>query len=321
MELTSLYYFSELAKDLNVTKTAARLFISQQTLSNHIMRIENEFHTRLFYRKPRLTLTDSGREMLIFSKKVLAERHQFENRLADIEKEEWGLIRLGASHLVSRSMLPIVLPKFSQEYPQVSISLTDMTSPRLQQLILDGELDMAISVLGEASPLLNSTLIMKDKIYLCISDNLLNKYYGEETEALKQKAIKGAYVSDFQKLPFSIVAPPNILGVSISKCFEEAGFMPQVYFSSTTTGITSSICSNSLSACFLSQMSVTNSMHALSSNVNIFPLMCEGEQVYHNRYLVHHNKHYLTKYMLHFQEHIKDYFSSISRADLSRLSK
>ena len=36
MDLTSLYYFSELAKDLHMTRTANRLFISQQTLSNHI---------------------------------------------------------------------------------------------------------------------------------------------------------------------------------------------------------------------------------------------------------------------------------------------
>ena len=40
MDTLSLYYFSELAKDLHITRTANRLFISQQTLSNHIMRLE-----------------------------------------------------------------------------------------------------------------------------------------------------------------------------------------------------------------------------------------------------------------------------------------
>lgn len=70
MDIISLYYFNELTKDLNVTKTAARLFISQQTLSNHIMRVETEFKTKLFYRKPKLMLTDAGREMLTFAKKT-----------------------------------------------------------------------------------------------------------------------------------------------------------------------------------------------------------------------------------------------------------
>ena len=41
MNLISLYYFSELAKDLHMTQTANRLFISQQTLSNYIKRLKN----------------------------------------------------------------------------------------------------------------------------------------------------------------------------------------------------------------------------------------------------------------------------------------
>ena len=39
MELVSLYYFTELAKDLHMTRTAERLYVSQQTLSNHIARL------------------------------------------------------------------------------------------------------------------------------------------------------------------------------------------------------------------------------------------------------------------------------------------
>lgn len=321
MDLMSLYYFNELSKDLNVTKTASRLFISQQTLSNHIMRIETEFKTKLFYRKPKLSLTDSGREMLNFAKKVLADKHLFENHLADIEEEHWGLIRFGASHLCSRSCLPVVLPVFAKEYPQVSISLTDMTSARLQNLVLNGELDMAISVINDNSVAMDSTLVMKDQVYLCVADSLLTKHYGKKSAALKKKCLKGAQVSDFKDLPFSIVAPPNILGVAISKCFEEAGFSPKTYFSSTTTGITSAICSTGLSVCFISQLSISNSPDALNKDVNIFPLMCNGEFVYHKRYLVHHKRHYFTKYMLRFQELITEYFTNISGANLARIAK
>ena len=51
MDITSLYYFSELAKDLHMTRTANRLFISQQTLSNHIQRLEEYYGVKLLYRK------------------------------------------------------------------------------------------------------------------------------------------------------------------------------------------------------------------------------------------------------------------------------
>ena len=60
MNLISLYYFSELAKDLHMTQTANRLFISQQTLSNHIKRLEEQLGVKLLYRKPALSLTYAG---------------------------------------------------------------------------------------------------------------------------------------------------------------------------------------------------------------------------------------------------------------------
>lgn len=48
MELESLGYFKELTRDLNMTQTAKRLFLSQQTLSNHIARLENGAARRCF---------------------------------------------------------------------------------------------------------------------------------------------------------------------------------------------------------------------------------------------------------------------------------
>ena len=48
MDLISLHYFQELSKDLNMTKTAERLYISQQTLSNHIQRLEQYYNCLLY---------------------------------------------------------------------------------------------------------------------------------------------------------------------------------------------------------------------------------------------------------------------------------
>ena len=75
MDLVSLYYFSELAKDLHMTRTAERLFISQQTLSNHIARLEDYYGTSLLYRKPSLSLTPAGERVFDF----LDERQNFRN--------------------------------------------------------------------------------------------------------------------------------------------------------------------------------------------------------------------------------------------------
>ena len=73
MELISLYYFSEAAKDLHITETANRLHITQQTLSNHILRLERDFGAQLLNRKPSISLTYAGEFVLAFAETVLKE--------------------------------------------------------------------------------------------------------------------------------------------------------------------------------------------------------------------------------------------------------
>ena len=51
MNLQSLYYFVELAKELHVTHTAQKLYISQQNLSQHIQKLEQYYGVTLFNRK------------------------------------------------------------------------------------------------------------------------------------------------------------------------------------------------------------------------------------------------------------------------------
>ena len=79
MDLVSLYYFQELSKDLNMTRTAQRLYISQQTLSNHIHRLEQHYGCPLLYRKPTLSLTCAGEFVLSFAQVVGKEERNLED--------------------------------------------------------------------------------------------------------------------------------------------------------------------------------------------------------------------------------------------------
>ena len=56
----NLEYFLVAAEELNFTRAAKKLFISQQSLSNHISNLEKEFDVVLFNRTSPLTLTYAG---------------------------------------------------------------------------------------------------------------------------------------------------------------------------------------------------------------------------------------------------------------------
>ena len=64
MNLRSLEYFLIAAEELNFTRASERLFITQQALSSHIKRLEEEYNIQLFERRPALHLTLEGEQMV-----------------------------------------------------------------------------------------------------------------------------------------------------------------------------------------------------------------------------------------------------------------
>ena len=108
MDLLSLRYFVEVAKDLHITRTANRLYISQQSLSNHIQRLEKHYGVQLLKRKPTLQLTLAGEELLRFAEAMIQENANLTDRLFDIQQGERALLRFGASPGRLNVCLPII---------------------------------------------------------------------------------------------------------------------------------------------------------------------------------------------------------------------
>lgn len=308
LDIISLYYFNELCEDMNMTHTASRLYISQQTLSNHILRLERHYGAPLFFRSPRLSLTDAGRIMRVFSKKILDEETQLKKLLFDVEDQKRGLLRFGASSMRINDCLPHVLPQFSREYPEVQLEIYSSTSADLEKRAYNRELDLTLCVLDRDIPALVSRKVLSDQIYLCVADSLLEKYYGDEVEDLKKRSSLGVNLADFAEVPFFMLSAANRLSHTISKCFEEADCIPNIYLSATQTRLGPSICANGLAACFMTRASLANTLQELGRQVSVFPLMYQRKPVFHHLFLVHHKKQYLPNYARCFVDLLTKYF-------------
>lgn len=309
MDIISLYYFSELAKDLHMTHTANRLFISQQTLSNHIRRLEEELGVQLFLRKPGLSLTYAGEVVLSFADIVNKEYTNLTDILSDIEHQERGVIRFGASSMRANTCLPHILSEFSRQYPQVELRLTDAISPKLEPMVLDGLLDFAIILSGDPNPKLIDHHLLNDRVYLCVSESMLRQYYGEQTDSLKAAAIHGANVADFARLPFCMHS--NRLGNSLLECFEEGGVAPVTLFTSEDTRFATSMCFRSIAACFATQMRLISRQDDIPADVNIFPVHRHGVPMVQRISLIRRKDRYLPKYSWRFLELLFQFFDEL----------
>lgn len=321
MELESLYYFSETARDLHITRTAKRLHISQQTLSNHILRLENYYGTKLFYRYPTLQLTSAGKEVLRFAQIVHQEEINLKAVLIDALKSDTGEITISASSPRFNYYLPNVLEKFSREYPNVVIDLIDRTSDESEILVQKNLVDFAVTVDTEISRLkLNVKACYEDPVYFCVSDKLLYKHYGNDMYELRNKSFHGANLENFSRLPFLIVSPQGRMGRRISQCFSDAGYDPKVYLKAGYTTIMAPVCNAALAGCFTSHMNLARWNYQIDDDVNIFPLCFRDEPVLLKIYVIYSRQRYLNHHCRYFIDLLEEQFSVIGGEKLTRIS-
>lgn len=311
MNLVSLQYFVEVAKELNITNTAKRLFVSQQCLSLHIQRLEHYYGIELFHRKPRLSLTYAGEQLVIASTRILSEEAELAKRISEISGSGVGCLKLGIPTYRAQICLPLVLPKFHNKWPKVTIQLSELSSQEMEHLILEGQLDLYIGIQSIENPLLVYYPMMTDDVYLVVSDAVLEQYYGDKTPELKKKAREGVDLKDFSKLPYLLVSHPNRLRKVADECFREVGYQPNIYIESANTDMLISLYPNDFGAFFLSRMGLPL-LRNVVPEANIFPLLHKGTLIKHQVIIAHHKDRYLPPYAKDFINMILPVYEDIA---------
>ena len=305
MDLISLYYFQELFKDLNMTKTAQRLYISQQTLSNHIQRLEQYYGTPLLYRKPALALTCAGEFVLGFAQVVEKEERNLKDILSDIEHQERGVVRIGASMARGTMFLPRILPQFHRRYPKVEVRFLEGLSSELEARISGGELDFVIVLSERCGPDLVEHDLLTDQVYLCVPESLLRQHYSEEEIVrIKEESARGANIRSFSRVPFALMT--NRLGKRIWECFQRESITPTVSFTGPSTGQILPLCMRGICACYCTHMSLVEKREQLREDINVFPLVDQGQPVVQRISLLRHKQRYLTHFSKYFMELLFD---------------
>ena len=311
MDTISLFYFTESAKDLNFTRTAKRLFISQQNLSNHIARLEEYFGVKLFERKPHLSLTYSGNVLLNYSKNFVLEEENLKNKLADIEKYNKGTLDIGASTIRASIFLPKCIKRFTERFPNVSINLHDHPSSKLEQMVLAGDLDFAIGIIHSNNQNLVCKPVLSDKVYLLVSEDLMRKYMGDKTDMIIQQSLTGSNINDFASLPFIFPSSEIRLTKIIQHCFSSANCEPNIFLVTTYPQFFLHISYEGIAASIITQMTYYDIKNNLAPNMKVFPLKIDSEFVLHDITITHNKRKYITKYSQFFMEILTDYFMQL----------
>jgi LysR family transcriptional regulator, transcriptional activator of the cysJI operon len=140
-----LHVFRVVAEQLNFTRAAGRLHISQPAVTRHIRQLEEHYGQPLFVRAPGgITLTLAGHALLEHAVHVEALNDGVERRIRAGAAIVAGPLRLGASTTIAQYLLPRWLGRFRQQHPQVDLSLRMGNTEEVAGALLAGRIDLGL---------------------------------------------------------------------------------------------------------------------------------------------------------------------------------
>ena len=146
MNLKQLEAFVQVAEGGSFSKAAKELFLTQPTISSHISSLERELNARLFVRNTKeVSLSEDGIKLYKYAKQMLDLQREIEVTFGMDEEGESHAVTIAASTIPAQYLLPEVLTRFSERYPQEQIRIQETDSSKVVMLIVDHRVDIGFT--------------------------------------------------------------------------------------------------------------------------------------------------------------------------------
>jgi len=137
--------FCKVSELKSFSKAAKSLFLTQPTVSGHILSLEKTLQLRLFDRMGRETrLTRAGEVLLQYASRILSDRREALSAVSEFSLGIRGELQLGASTIPGEYLLPELIAGFKQDFPQISFSLKMSDTKEVAQYVLQGVVELGM---------------------------------------------------------------------------------------------------------------------------------------------------------------------------------
>ncbi len=143
MDLYHIFYLSAL--ELNFSRAAKRLFITQPSVSQSIAQLEAHLQTQLFQRLSKgVILTTEGKRLFEQVKPAFETIQLAEKTMSERATLKQGSVAFGASDSACKYLLLPKVQSFQKKYPNVHLKLQNGSTPELLAKLQQGMIEMAL---------------------------------------------------------------------------------------------------------------------------------------------------------------------------------
>jgi LysR family hydrogen peroxide-inducible transcriptional activator len=289
MEIYQLRYFVAVAETGSFSRAAERCHVTQPSLSQQIMKLEQEIGQRLFDRAGRkVLLTDAGRFLLEHAQAILTTADNAARQLRCEQGDGVGRLAIGVIPTIAPYLLPKAVEAFTTAFPKVELMIQEDYTQRLVNALCEGDLDVAIAALPIRHDQLAAEELGLDPLLLVLP----------RKHPLVRR--RGVGLKDIQEERFVVINDVHCLGEHVMSFCRQHEFQPNV-------------------VCRSAQVSTVQELVGLGQGISLLPAMARdadsgsdrvyrelsGDQPVRTIVAVRHRHRYQTPYAKEFVETVR----------------
>ncbi len=187
MDLHQFQIFAKIVELRSFSRAAEALHLTQPTVSEHVRLLEDEIGGRLFDRLGRETVPTKAGELLYgYALRLLALQEDARRSLDHFLGKMSGALCVGASTIPGEYVLPPLMGRFKEKYPEISISLLIQDTQRILDVLLEGKVELGVVGARIEHRALEYTELMPDELVLVVPAS--HPWHGRKTVTLAELA-------------------------------------------------------------------------------------------------------------------------------------
>ena len=245
MEVHQLRYFVAVADEGSFSRAAAKVRVSQPSLSQQIRKLEAEVGQPLFDRLPRsVVLTEAGRCLIDYARQILASIGDARRCVDELKGEVAGKVAVGAIPTIAPYVLPGLVVTFQKHYPDVILEIVEDVTDSITRRIEAGELDIALASSCRPSPTLRRESVGAEPLLALVP----------EKHPLAKKDV--VELDDLKSQRFLLLHEMHCLSQQVNHLLESRRLRPEIALAGSQLSTIANMVAASIGVSIVPQMMV-----------------------------------------------------------------
>lgn len=264
MNFLNIKYFLAIAEEKNISAAARKLYVSQQSLSEHLKKLEAEFGVPLFDRGSSLTLTVAGECFYDGAKEILKTYDRMVANIDAATVHRRSRISIAHATYGCPPFLADLLVQFTENFPQYDVTVVKRLHTDVSHSMRG--VDLYISSLPLDKNLAAIPILEHDPYYVVFHRDLPRKVYGAAWPELEQRLLETKDLGLLKDMPFCLLHDRlGQLALDQSYIFSEYNFTPKTGFYSESNDLNIQMCQKG-KGCVLSPDSTIRRQLTIAGN-------------------------------------------------------